>query len=202
MDSRGYGNCGLSGIFRFLTPSNGACMTMSPRALCCTIALASASAGLSSLAAQPPTGGSIGSVKLGPIDACSVLTREEIKTISGKDPGAPRPSGSGATTLCYWEAASPHGSIVLHALGDANYQSMDATLQAMIKQGKKAKKVSVVGEEAIFTEQPGDPASGTLFVKVGHYTLSLWREALPKGTPESVLPTLTTLAKAAIPKLR
>ena len=32
----------------------------------------------------------------------------------------------------------------------------------MIKQGKKAKAVSVLGEDAIFTEQPDEPSSGTL----------------------------------------
>jgi hypothetical protein len=176
-------------------------MKKSFRALSCTIAVACASAAWSALAAQPLPAGTAGSHK-GAVDACSVLTREEIKKLSGKDPGAPRPSGSGDTTLCYWEAVSPHGSVVLHSLGDNNYQSMDATLQGMIKQGKKAQKVSVLGEEAIFVEQSGEPSSGTLFVKVGHYTLSIWREALPKGTAASVLPTLTALANAAIPKLR
>jgi len=177
-------------------------MKKSFRALSCMIAVVCASAAWLALAAQPPAVGTNGGGMGAPVDACSVLTREEIKNLSGKDPGAPRPSGSADTTLCYWAAVRPHGSVVLHALGDNNYQSMDATLQGMIKQGKKAQKVSVLGEEAIFVEQSGEPSSGTLFVKVGHYTLSIWREALPKGTAASVLPTLTALAKAAIPKLR
>lgn len=177
-------------------------MRKSPRVLGCAIAGFCASAVWSAVWAQTPPAETAGGAKATTIEACSVLTREEIKNLSGKDPGSPRPSGSGDSTICYWEAASPKGSVTLHALAGNNYQSMDATLQAMIKQGKTARAVKVLGEDAIFVEQSGDVSSGTLFVKVGHYTLTIWREALPHGAAASVLPILTTLAKAAIPKLR
>ena len=98
-------------------------MGKSSRSLGCTIAVFCGSAAWSVLAAQSPDATTAGSGKGTTVDACSVLTREEIKNLSGKDPGAPRPSGSGDTTICYWEAASPKSSVILHALAGNNYQT-------------------------------------------------------------------------------
>ena len=42
------------------------------------------------------------------LDACSVLTREEITVLSeNQDPGAPDPGGSGDTTTCRWGERLP-----------------------------------------------------------------------------------------------
>lgn len=177
-------------------------MGRKPATLFGAIATVWACAAWSALPAQSPPDRSGTGGKAATIDACAVLTRAEIKNLSGRDPGPPRPSGSGNTTICYWEATSPRGSVVLNALaGNANYQSMDATLKTMVQRGKKARAVSVLGQQAIFVAESGEVASGTLFVKVDHYTLSIWRQALPSATADSVLPTLTAFAKAAIPKL-
>jgi hypothetical protein len=43
---------------------------------------------------------------------------------------------------------------------------------------------------------------GTVFVRVGRWRVVISQAPEPKGTAESTLPVLTTLAKAAIPKLR
>jgi hypothetical protein len=175
-------------------------MRTHPRTVCCMIAVACTP--WSAVSAQSPGQRPLDGVKAGAIDACSVLTRDEIKKLTGQDPGAPRPSGSGDTTICYWEAASPSGSITLHALAGENYQSMSASLKAMTQRGQKARMVKVLGEEAIFREESDGIPSGTLFVKTDRYVLSIWRQAGPKATAASVLPTLVALAGAAIPKLR
>jgi len=41
-----------------------------------------------------------------------------------------------------------------------------------------------------------------VFVRVGRWRVVISQAPEPKGTAESTLPVLTTLAKAAIPKLR
>jgi hypothetical protein len=177
-------------------------MSKRPAPLCRAFAAACLSTVWSALTPPPSAAQPAGGDGTAPVTACSVLTREEITRIVGQDPGDPRPSGSGDSTICYWEAASPNGSVVLHTIPPGNYQSMSAALQAMIQHGRKARMVKVLGEEAIFWEQSDGIASGTLYVKVGQHTLTIWRQALPSGTAESVLPTLTALANVAIPKLR
>jgi len=50
---------------------------------------------------------------------------------------------------------------------------------------------------------PGGSPGGTLFVRVGHWRVVIYKDAdHPTGTSESVLPALTSLAKLAVPKLR
>jgi hypothetical protein len=52
-------------------------------------------------------------------------------------------------------------------------------------------------------ENPDGSAGGTLFVRVTHWRIVIYRDAdHPTGTAESVLPELTSLAKLAIPKLK
>lgn len=176
-------------------------MRKSPRALFCTIVAACVSAPWSALTAQSPGARPAGSGNARSVDACSVLTREEIKALLGRDPGPLEPGGSGDVTTCYWQATSPSGSVVLHAAVDP-HEPKGLGMQQVMKHGKKAQAVSGLGDDAFFVEESGGIPSGTLFVRVGHYRISIWRQALPTATAASVLPTLTTLAKAAIPKLR
>jgi hypothetical protein len=166
-------------------------MRKSPRALIWAIAVTCALP-RSVLVAQSST-----------VDACSVLTREEITTLVGQDPGPPSPGGNRRpdVTNCYWQATSPAGSVVLYAAVDPR-EPKGLGLQQILKHGKKAHAVSGLGDDAFFVEEPGGIPSGNLYVRVGHYRISIWRQAPPTGTAESVLPTLITLAKAAIPKLR
>jgi hypothetical protein len=136
------------------------------------------------------------------LDACSVLTREEISSLSGKqDPGAPDPGGSGATTTCRWGGATPTARIALYANVDPN-EPKGLALQQLLDRGLSARAVTDLGDDAVFLADDDDTPSGTLFVRVGHWRVVITREAEPKGTAESTLPTLTALAKAAIPKLR
>jgi hypothetical protein len=139
-------------------------------------------------------------------DACSVLTREEIKTLSGnRDPGAPsagqyRPGDPVST--CYWQQTSPKSSVTLWSNVSPN-EPKGLALKQMRDHGKQARAVSGVGDDAFFVEDPKEDPGGSLYVRVGHWRVVIHREAdTPLAKSDSVLPTLTALAKAAAPKLR
>jgi hypothetical protein len=156
------------------------------------IATAGACATWSALPAQSPR-----------LDACSVLTRQEIKTLS-HDPGALDPGGNSQpdqVTTCYWRA-SPKGSVSLWP-NVSPKEPKGLALKQLLDRGRKARAVSGLGDDAVFMENPGGTPGGTLFVRVGHWRVVIYREAdHPTAKSESVLPTLTALANAAVPKLR
>jgi len=140
------------------------------------------------------------------LDACSVLTRDEIKTLSGNhDHGPPEPGANSqpdVVTICYWERTSPKGSVSLWYKVSPD-EPKGLGLQKLLDHGKKARAVAGLGDDAVFLESPKEDPGGTLFVRVGHYRVSIYREAdHPTATSESVLPLLTAFAKAAVPKLR
>jgi hypothetical protein len=136
------------------------------------------------------------------LDACSVLTREEIKAAS-HDPGALDPGGNrepAKLTTCYWQSY-PKGSVSLWANVSPN-EPKGLALKQLLDKGRKARAVAL-GDDAVFMENPGGNPGGTLFVRVGHWRVVIYRDAdSPNATSESVLPALTSLAKTAIPKLK
>jgi hypothetical protein len=137
------------------------------------------------------------------LDACAVLTREEIKALSGNhDPGPAEPGTTkGVVTNCYWQRTSPNGSVSLWSNVDPN-EPRGLALKQLLDHGKKARAVAGLGDDAIFVESPPDDPGGTLFVRVGHWRVVIFRQANAGGASASVLPTLTAFAKVAIPKLR
>jgi hypothetical protein len=162
-------------------------------AMACAYAVAAVSAVWSASSAQAPK-----------LDACSVLTREEIKTLSGNDPGALEPGGNRdpEVTTCYWQKTSPRGSLSLFSNVSPN-EPKGLALKQLQDRGKKARAVPGLGDDAVFMESPPETPGGTLFVRVGHYRASIFREAAsPNATSESVLPLLTAFAKTVVPKLR
>jgi hypothetical protein len=161
--------------------------------LCAALALCSTGA-WSGASAQSPA-----------LDACAVLTRDEIKSVVGKDPGAPEPGGTSTrdvVTTCYWQQTSPTGSVSLWSKVSPD-EPKGLALKQLLDHGKKARAVPGLGDDAVFMESPADEPGGTVFVRVGHWRVVIYRQAdTPKASSESVLPTLTALAKAAVPKLR
>ena len=162
---------------------------------CTLLSALAACAGWSALQAQAPA-----------IDACSVLTREEIKTLSGNhDPGPSSPgsySPGDKVTTCYWQQASPQSSVSLWSNVSPN-EPKGLALKQMLDRGKKARPVPGVGDDAFFVENPKEDPGGTIYVRVGHWRVVIYREAAtPLAASESVLPILTAFAKAAVPKLR
>ena len=149
--------------------------------------------------------GSVMSAQAPKLDACSVLTREEIKTLSGNhDPGAPSPGGTSRpeVTTCYWQQTYPKGSVVLFSNVSPD-EPKGLGLKQLLDHGKKARAVPGLGDDAVFMESPPGEPGGTLFVRVDHWRVSIfWEAASPTATSESVLPLLTAFAKAAVPKMR
>lgn len=156
------------------------------------LATACACAGWSGLSAQS-----------GGLDACSVLTREEIKAVS-HDPGQLDPGGNRdpeKVTTCYWRNY-PKGSVSLWPKVSPD-EPKGLALKQLLDKGRKARAVPGLGDDAVFMENPSGGPGGTLFVRVGHWRVVIYRDAdHPTATSESVLPTLTSLAKTAIPKLK
>ncbi|HKT61883.1 MAG TPA: hypothetical protein VJQ46_17630 [Gemmatimonadales bacterium] len=140
------------------------------------------------------------------LDACSVLTRDEIKTLSGnRDPGPPEPGGNSepdVVTTCYWQRTSPKGSVSLwYKVSPTEPKGL--ALKQLLDRGKKARAIDGIGDDAVFLESSKEDPGGTLFVRVGHYRVVIHREAdHPTATSESVLPLLMAFAKTAVPKLR
>jgi hypothetical protein len=157
-----------------------------------TLAVACACPSWSELAAQTPR-----------LDACNVLTRAEIKAVS-HDPGQMDPGGNrepDKVTNCYWQDY-PKGSVALWAKVNPD-EPKGLALKQLLDAGRKARAVPGLGDDAVFMENPSGGPGGTLFVRVGHWRVSIYRDAdSPTATSESVLPTLTALAKTAIVKLR
>jgi hypothetical protein len=137
------------------------------------------------------------------LDACTVLTREEVKAVS-HDPGPLDPgtnSDPGQVTTCYWRNF-PKGSVSLWPRVSPD-EPKGLALKQLLDHGKKARAVPGLGDDAVFMENPAGKPGGTLFVRVGHWRVVIYRDAdHPTGTSESVLPALTSLAKVAVPKLR
>jgi hypothetical protein len=155
-------------------------------------ALACAGSAASGLWAQSPK-----------LDACSVLTKEDIKAVSHDverlDPGGNREPDK--VTTCYWEGY-PKGSISLWSKVDPK-EPNGLALKQLLNAGRKARAVPGLGDDAVFMENPDGSPGGTLFVRYSHWRLSIFRNAdRPTSTAESVLPPLTALAKTAIAKLR
>jgi hypothetical protein len=138
------------------------------------------------------------------LDACGVLTREEITKLTTRDPGPPEPgsSRSGPVTTCYWQRTTPSGSVSLWSNIDPK-EPRGLALKQLLDRGKTARAVPGLGDDAVFMENPGGTPGGTVFVRVGHWRVVIYREAdTPLAKSESVLPTLAALANAAVPKLR
>ena len=151
------------------------------------------------LMAQPSESRTLGAP---PVDACSVLTRDEFtRALGNRDPGPPRAGGSPHASICYWEATSPKSSVLLYDTVDPK-EPNGAALKVMLQRGKQARAVPGLDADAFFVAEPGDTPLGTLYVRVSHYRLVISRYAAPTAAADSVLPDLIALAKAAIPKLR
>ncbi len=165
-------------------------MRPTSRALRAVLAAAGVCVAATTLAAQAPA-----------LDACSVLTREEIQTLTGHDPGEVDMGDALGTTTCRWPESTPATRVVLHPKVDPN-EPKGLALKQLKDRGMPARAVSDLGDDAVFLPTEGERPLGTLFVRVGRWRVVISRAPEPKGTAESTLPMLATLAKTAIPKLR
>ena len=160
------------------------------RAIRPVLAAAGACVAAQSLAAQTPS-----------VNACSVLPREEIKSLTGRDPGEVDMGESLGTTTCRWPESKPSVRVVLHPKVDPN-EPKGLALKQLKDRGLPARAVSDLGDDAVFLPTEGERPMGTVFMRVGVWRLVISLSPEPEGTAESTLPMLTKLAKAAVPKLR
>jgi len=165
-------------------------MRWKPVALRSFLATACACTAWSTLASQSPA-----------LDACSVLTRDEIKTLTGGDPGEIDMGESLGSTTCRWPESSPSIRVALYPKVDPN-EPKGLALKQLKDRGLSARAIDGLGDDAVFLPAEGERPLGTLFVRVGRWRVVISQAPEAKGTAESTLPVLTTLAKAAIPKLR
>jgi hypothetical protein len=165
-------------------------MRWKPVTLRSFLATACACTAWSTLAAQSPA-----------LDACSVLTRDEIKTLTDRDPGEIDMGESLGSTTCRWPESSPSIRVALYPKVDPN-EPKGLALKQLKDRGLNARAIDGLGDDAVFLPAEGERPSGTLFVRVGRWRVVISQAPEPKATAESTLPMLTTLAKAAIPKLR
>ena len=165
-----------------MRPTYGALLSLSVAAGGCMTA--------SSLAAQTPA-----------LDACSVLPREEIKSLTGRDPGEVDMGESLGTTTCRWPESKPSIRVVLYPKVDPK-EPKGLALKQLKDRGLPARELSDLGDDAVFLPTEGERPMGTVFVRVGARRLVISLSPDAGRTGESTLPMLTTLAKAAIPKLR
>ena len=130
------------------------------------LAIAMISAGWSGVAAQSRG-----------LDACTVLTREEIKSVS-PDPGELDPGGNAnpeQVTTCYWRNV-PKGSVSLWPKVSPT-EPKGLALKQLLDKGRKARAVAGLGDDAVFMENPDGSAGGTLFVRVTHWRIVIYRDA-------------------------
>ena len=130
-----------------------------------------------------------------------MLTRDEIKTLTGHDPGEVDMGDALGTTTCRWPESSPATRVVLHPKVDPN-EPKGLALKQLKDRGMPARAVSELGDDAVFLPTEGERPLGTLFVRVGGWRIVISQAPEAKGTAESTLPMLTKLAHAAVPKLR
>ena len=131
--------------------------------------------------------------KAGPIKACSLVARAEVKKLV---PWAPHVDQMP-------EEEEPVGT----AGSSCNYPSVTVQVlsasQGLLEAAKKQYKletVSGVGEEAYFRNNKNLYAE--LYVRAGQYLLTLQGNVPTGKTPESMKPALESLAKLYLEKLR
>ena len=160
------------------------------------VVAAQASVALSTVQAQAGKPAASGT---GGTSACSVLTPEEIVTITKRaNPLNLKPEEDvvGTTTECHFL------SLDLQLVRGETHESFEATRKQQVKYGYKAEPVSGVGEEAFSWERPGRAESLVAIVfRVGQTRFGI-QDMVPTDSMAAVKPSLVALAKAAAAKLK
>lgn len=128
-----------------------------------------------------------------PIEACSVLTLDEIKSAIGRGDFSRGKPDDGGTKCRY---ASGRGSLSVW-LSATTKASFDDFRNLLTEQGKKPEAVAGVGDDAYFWDD-------RLYVRVGNrgLTIDLNKNGLAPEPSASIRAKVLALAKAAVPKLR
>lgn len=138
-------------------------------------------------------------------DACSLLSKAEFERIAGRrlyvDPEAVEVAGGGS--VCGYDA---EGQVILFS-GKGSGERFDSLLRAFSQEKLERHPVQGFGDGAYVAypkpQNQYQDTIGLLVTNVGQHTLGVTLAVADEAQPaESVLPTLVTLAKAVVAKLR
>jgi hypothetical protein len=139
-------------------------------------------------------------VPAGNIQACSVITRADVRKATGRDPFVePEPSGQGG-----WICNVGIGELKLYS-GPASWDAWESTLKGFKKDKEPQIPATGIGERAYFLylkpENKYQSSVAFLVAKSGNHTLALSLDA-PEGKPaESMRPALESLMKTILARL-
>jgi hypothetical protein len=158
----------------------------------------------------------------GKLDACTLLTSDEIKAVQGEDLKTTKPSQQAGhefvIDICYYELPTPSNSVSLslaqpnsnkkesvrefweNTFGDSEHgrkeKEREGEGEGEIEEGAPARKIAGLGQEAFWFSSP---IGGVLYVLKGNHYIRI--SVGGKGTSESKLNKSKALAKKAIARL-
>jgi hypothetical protein len=139
-------------------------------------------------------------VPAGSVQACSLITRADVKKATGQDPLVdPEPAGQGG-----WICNVGIGELKVYA-GPRSWEAWESTLKGFKKDKEPQTPAPGFGKRAYFLfPKPDNPNQGNvafLVAKSGNHTLALSLDA-PEGKPaESMRPALESLMKSILARL-
>ncbi len=139
-------------------------------------------------------------VPAGSVQACSLITKADIKKATGREPYAdPEPAGQGG-----WICNIGIGELKLYS-GPKSWEQWESTLKRFKKESEPQTPAPGFGERAYFLYPKPDNeyqnSVAFLVVKSGNHTLALSIDA-PKDKPaESMRPALESLMKSILARL-
>ena len=140
-------------------------------------------------------------VPAGSVQACSLITRADVKKATGQEPYVdPEPAGDGG-----WICNVGVGELKVYS-GPKSWEAWESTLKGFKKEKERRTPAPDFGERAYFLyPKPDNEYQGNVGVLVapsGNHTVVLSLDA-PKGKPaESTRPALESLMKTILGRLR
>jgi len=139
-------------------------------------------------------------VPAGSVEACSLITRADIKKVTGQDPYVdPEPAGQGG-----WICNVGTGELKVYS-GPNSWEAWESTLKGFKKDKEPKIPAPTFGERAYFLyPKPDNEHQGNvafLVVSVENHTLALSLDA-PEGKPaETMRPALESLMATLLARL-
>ena len=143
------------------------------------------------LARKVPTGG---------VQACSLITRADVKKATGSDPLVdPEPSGQGG-----WICNVGSGELKVYS-GPSSWEAWESTLKSFKMDKEPQTPAPGFGERAYFLYPKPDNRSqdviAFLVAKSGNHTVALSLDAPMGKSAESMRPALESLMKSILARL-
>ena len=136
----------------------------------------------------------------GSVQACSLITRAEVKKATGRDPYVdPEPAGQGG-----WICNVGVGELKVYS-GPRSWEAWESTLKGFKKENEPQTPVAGFGERAYFIYPKPDNKFQSnvafLVAKSGNHTLALSLDAAEGKPAESMRPALESLMKVVLSRL-